>query len=161
MNTLETGAAGATQAAGIDTTKQQPSASVDFGASLAALATANDMSVVTDNTAQVTNTSTAVATVDTPTLPPNTVTLDQPITRGNQKITHVTIRRPRAGELRGVQLVNLLQMDVVALQTVLPRVTIPTLNEHELRNMDPADLVQLGTEVTGFLLPKGAQSQSA
>lgn len=109
---------------------------------------------------QATSTSTAVATVEAPEYPPNTVALDQPITRGNQTITHVTVRRPRAGELRGVQLVSLLQMDVAALQTVLPRITIPTLNEHEVRNMDPADLVQLGTEVTGFLLPKAATSHS-
>jgi hypothetical protein len=94
-------------------------------------------------------------------LPPNTVTLDEPITRGTQVITHVTVRRPRAGELRGVQLVNLLQMDVGSLQTVLPRVTVPTLTGPEVQNLAPADLVQLGTEVAGFLLPKGAQSLSA
>lgn len=94
-------------------------------------------------------------------LPPNTVTLDEPITRGNQVITHITVRRPRAGELRGVQLVNLLQMDVASLQTVLPRVTVPTLTGPEVQNLAPADLVQLGTEVAGFLLPKGAASLTA
>lgn len=94
-------------------------------------------------------------------LPPNTVTLDEPITRGTQVITHITVRRPRAGELRGVQLVNLLQMDVGSLQTVLPRVTVPTLTGPEVQNLAPADLVQLGTEVAGFLLPKGANSLSA
>jgi hypothetical protein len=95
------------------------------------------------------------------TLPPNTVTLDEPIQRGTQVITHVTVRRPRAGELRGVQLVNLLQMDVASLQTVLPRITVPSLTVPEVQNLAPADLVQLGTEVAGFLLPKGAASQSA
>lgn len=95
------------------------------------------------------------------TMPPNTVTLDEPITRGAQTITHVTVRRPRAGELRGVQLVNLLQMDVGSLQTVLPRVTVPTLTTVEVGNLAPADLVQLGTEVAGFLLPKAAASQTA
>lgn len=94
-------------------------------------------------------------------LPANTVTLDEPITRGAQIITHVTVRRPRAGELRGVQLVNLLQMDVGSLQTVLPRVTVPTLTTVEVGNLAPADLVQLGTEVAGFLLPKAATSQTA
>lgn len=94
-------------------------------------------------------------------LPPNTVTLDEPITRGTQVITHITVRRPRAGELRGVQLVNLLQMDVGSLQTVLPRVTVPTLTGPEVQNLAPADLVQLGTEVASFLLPKGAQSLNA
>lgn len=95
------------------------------------------------------------------TLPPNTVTLDEPITRGTQLIKHITVRRPRAGELRGVQLVNLLQMDVGSLQTVLPRVTVPTLTAADVGNLAPADLVQLGTEVAAFLLPKGSASQTA
>lgn len=103
---------------------------------------------------------TADATAATPsaeTHPPHTVTLDAPLQRGSQTITHVTVRRPMSGELRGVQLVNLLQMDVASLHLVLPRITVPALTKVEVEQLDPADLVQLGTEVAGFLLPKTAQ----
>lgn len=83
-----------------------------------------------------------------------TVTLDVPIKRGSQTVTQVQVRLPKSGELRGVSLVALLQMDVGALQTVLPRITTPMLTKADVDNLDPADLVQLGTEVSNFLLPK-------
>lgn len=85
---------------------------------------------------------------------PNTVTLDTPIKRGNGFITEVTLRKPNAGELRGVSLAELLQMKVDALQTVLPRITNPILHKQDMATLDPADLVNMGTVVVGFLLTK-------
>ena len=85
---------------------------------------------------------------------PNTVTLDTPIKRGNSEITEVTLRKPSAGELRGVSLAELLQMKVDALQTVLPRITNPILHKQDMATLDPADLVNMGTVVVGFLLTK-------
>lgn len=90
----------------------------------------------------------------------NTVTLDTPIRRGDTTIGTVALRRPKSGELRGVALTDLLQLDVVALQTVLPRITMPTLMKQDVLDLDPADLVQLGTKVAGFLLPKAALAAS-
>lgn len=85
------------------------------------------------------------------------ITLESPIQRGEQTITTVTVRKPNTGALRGVSLTNLLQLEVAAITTVLPRVTDPTLTQQDINNLDPADLVQLGSEVAGFLLPKGAK----
>ncbi len=86
-----------------------------------------------------------------------TITLDTPIKRGETEITSVEIRKPGAGELRGVNLVDLAQMDVSALIKVLPRITNPTLNEADVARMDIADLTQIGMAVTGFLVPKSAK----
>lgn len=86
--------------------------------------------------------------------PPHTITLDTPIQRGSQIVSQVTLRRPLAGELRGLSLASLLQLDVSNLQMLLPRITSPMLTRAEIDQLDPADLVQLGTEVTGFLLTR-------
>lgn len=83
-----------------------------------------------------------------------TVELDHPVTRGKERISQVTIIKPKSGSLRGVSLHDLLQMDVQALTKVLPRISQPTLTEAELRDLDPADLLQLGTAVGEFFLPK-------
>lgn len=88
-----------------------------------------------------------------------TVTLDTPITRGEQTITDVTLRKPQAGELRGVSLTALLQMDVDALTAVVPRISAPALTQADVRAMDPADLVQIGGAVAGFLLQKGLKPE--
>lgn len=94
-----------------------------------------------------------------PTKNPNeaTVTLDTPIVRGSQTITEILLRKPNSGALRGVSLVELLQMDVLSLRKVLPRITTPSLTDHELGNMDPADLFACGKEVSAFLLQKSAR----
>lgn len=85
------------------------------------------------------------------------VTLETPIKRGDQEIAAILVRKPQGGELRGVSLVNLLNMDYGALEIVLPRITSPALTKQEVIAMDPADLVQLATEVSGFLLTRQAK----
>ena len=92
------------------------------------------------------------------------IPLDTPIKRGEQNITEITLRKPAAGELRGTSLSALLQMDVDALTAVVPRISAPTLTQADVRAMDPADLVQIGGALAGFLLQRGLKpdaSQSA
>ena len=86
--------------------------------------------------------------------PERSITLDNPLPRGDAFITSVTLRRPNSGELRGVNLMDLGQMNVLALQTVLPRISTPTLTAQDVAKLDPADLVELGAEVASFLLKK-------
>ncbi|NQZ32535.1 MAG: phage tail assembly protein [Oceanospirillaceae bacterium] len=86
-----------------------------------------------------------------------TVTLDEPIIRGSHSIDEIQIRTPKAGELRGLSLSNLLQLDVDTLKVLLPRITAPAITELEVDNLAPADLVQLSTKVISFLVPAEKQ----
>ncbi|KVP62178.1 phage tail assembly protein [Burkholderia ubonensis] len=85
------------------------------------------------------------------------ISLDTPIKRGEQEIASVTLTKPLAGALRGVALTDLLQLDVIALSKVLPRISSPTLTDQDVLRMDPADLLQLGTEVASFLVPNSSK----
>lgn len=91
-------------------------------------------------------------------------TLDEAITiNGEEKIaagTTVLVRKPGSGELRGLALQNLLQLDVASLQTLAPRITSPVLLKPFVDAMAPSDLLQFGTEVIDFLLPKAAKPAS-
>lgn len=89
------------------------------------------------------------------------VTLDTPITRGEQVISSVTLRKPKAGELRGIALADLIRMDVGALQAVLPRVTSPALTTADVAGLEPHDLMQLGTEVMGFFMTRAERETLA
>lgn len=91
---------------------------------------------------------------DTAATAPNTITLETPITRGEQTITSIALRKPAAGELRGVALADLLRLDVAALITVLPRITSPTLTPQDVQQLDLVDLTALGTELLGFFMSK-------
>ena len=82
------------------------------------------------------------------------IELDEPIKRGDGFITSLTVRKPKAGALRGISLIELGNLNVSALQIVLPRITEPTLTAHDVANMDPADLLAVGVEVASFLASK-------
>lgn len=83
--------------------------------------------------------------------------LDKPIKRGDTEIKALQLRKPDSGELRGLTMVDLGQLDVIALHKVLPRITIPSITEPEARKLDPADLLELGAEIGNFLLKKGSR----
>jgi len=87
-----------------------------------------------------------------------TVTLDAPIVRGETSIEELKLRKPRSGELRGLSLVDLGQLKVDSLTKLLPRISMPTLTEAEVSNMEPADLLACGAEIGSFLLQKSQRA---
>ena len=87
-----------------------------------------------------------------------TINLDQPIDHGGQAFVTVDLRKPTAGELRGLSLADLLRMEVAALETVIPRISSPVLTKQDVGKMDPADLMQCGVAVADFLLQKSQKA---
>jgi hypothetical protein len=90
----------------------------------------------------------------------NVVVLDEPLVRGNTTITEVELRKPMTGELRGISLSELINLDVNALRKVLPRITSPALTDAEIGRLDPADLLDIGGKVATFLLKKSVKEQA-
>lgn len=88
-----------------------------------------------------------------------TVQLDVPLQRGDTEITEIQLRRPKAGELRGLALADVMRMDVETLQKVLPRISQPILTGHEINQLDSADLATLAAEVSLFLASKADRSR--
>ena len=85
------------------------------------------------------------------------IPLDTPIKRGETEITELQLRKPASGELHGLSLSALLNIDAGAVITLLPRITTPSLTADEAQRLDPADLTACGLEIAGFLLPKRLQ----
>lgn len=76
--------------------------------------------------------------------------LHEPIKRGDDEITGFDIRRPKAGELRGVTVTDIIRMDVVAISTVLPRITVPPITPNEAAALDPFDFGEAAMLVSDF-----------
>ena len=93
-----------------------------------------------------------------PSVDDNSVTLDTPISRGKTTINTLNLRKPQSGELRGVQLIELLNMDVATLIKILPRITSPGITAPEAAGMDPADLLACGSKISTFLLQKSVKT---
>lgn len=103
-----------------------------------------------------THAHTAAASSEATTAPsaPNTITLDVPIKRGTSHIAEIILRKPNAGELRGLSLQRLHQADADELLKLLPRITSPSLTAPECAQLDPADLSEAGGIIISFLLKK-------
>lgn len=90
----------------------------------------------------------------TPALPTNpdieTIDLDQPILRGEMVISQVNINKPKTGALRGLSLSDIMKLDVDVIIKLIPRVSTPTIVEHEAANLELVDLMKIATAVIGF-----------
>lgn len=82
------------------------------------------------------------------------VTLSEPILRGEQKIETLNLRKPKAGELRGLSLSDVITSDITALLTLIPRISEPSLTSVDVDALDPADLVEIGGAIRGFFMTK-------
>lgn len=87
-----------------------------------------------------------------------TVTLDTPIIRGETEVSTITLRRPKAGELRGLSIADIARLEVTAMLKLLPRITTPILNEAELANLPSEDLTALSNEAGSFLLQRSVMA---
>jgi hypothetical protein len=81
-----------------------------------------------------------------------TITLKKPLKRGETEITQFEMREPTAGELRGIRLTDLLNGDVEAVITVLPRITSPILQQHELAGLGAKDLGEISGQLMDFFV---------
>jgi len=88
-----------------------------------------------------------------------TVTLQSPIARGDDSITSIRLRKPKAGELRGLKLENILTSEVTTILSLLPRISEPPLLAHDCEELDPADLAEIGGVIVGFFLTAGQKAQ--
>ncbi|HFV1286025.1 TPA: phage tail protein, partial [Escherichia coli] len=90
------------------------------------------------------------------------VTLKTPLVLGNKKITYVEITPAvqQAGSLRGLSLLDVLNMKTDAMFELLPRVTSPRLDEVLLKRMGSADFIQLCGVAVNFLAGQDSGGKS-
>lgn len=80
------------------------------------------------------------------------VKLANPIQRKGGAITEVTLRKPKAGHLRGLKVEDLFGTDVNALMALLPRITEPPLIVGEIEDLETDDLLEIAGTVKGFFM---------
>ncbi|WP_373020741.1 phage tail assembly protein [Thiomicrorhabdus sp.] len=78
------------------------------------------------------------------------VTLSTPVKSGDEEINTVELRKPKAGELRGLQLAMVLQLDVDSVNTLLPRIS--NLSDRDIHNLEMEDYTAVSTELLGFFV---------
>ena len=87
-----------------------------------------------------------------------TVQLETPLQRGEHCIDTLTLRKPKAGELRGLNLADITRCDVNAIHALLPRISSPTLTTAEIAELDIVDLSEIAFKIMEFFLSKTART---
>lgn len=83
-----------------------------------------------------------------------TIILDAPIINGKNIIESLTLRKPLAGDLRGVKLMNYAEMDINSMAKVLPRICEPLITEQDVYKLDLIDFLKIAEAMASFLTPK-------
>ncbi len=88
-----------------------------------------------------------------------TVTLSEPIRRGETVIADIQIRKPKSGELRGLSIQDLMTARVSAIIDILPRISMPPITQPEAEDLDPADLAACAGAIMDFFLTAGDRAK--
>lgn len=90
-----------------------------------------------------------------------TLKLQEPIIRGENIITEIVLHKPNVSAARGTSMSSIVNMNVDAIATILPRISEPKLIDTEVEKMDVADLLQAGIMIAGFFLPISEEEWTA
>lgn len=80
------------------------------------------------------------------------IPLSEPILRGELKIESITLRKPRAGELRGLSIQDLMNARVSAVLDVLPRIATPPITAAEAEQLETEDVAACAGAIIDFFL---------
>lgn len=89
------------------------------------------------------------------------ITLNVPLKTSDKPIKTFTMRKPSAGELRGVKLFDMMQGDTTAYIEVLPRVTTPALTKAQASSLDLSDILQVMEKVGEWFAGKSESTPAA
>lgn len=80
------------------------------------------------------------------------IPLAEPILRGSEKIESIQLRKPKAGELRGLSVQELMNARASAVLDVLPRISVPVITQAEADNLEAEDLSACAGAIIDFFL---------
>lgn len=83
-----------------------------------------------------------------------TVPLETPLKRDAGELTQLRFRKPVSGDLRGMSIAKLGQLDYDEQRKLLPRISLDGLIAAEVDQLDVADQLEISGALTDFLVPK-------
>ena len=84
--------------------------------------------------------------------PVTTLVLQNPIQREGGPISLLTLRKPKAGELRGLNIQSLMVGDVTSVLALLPRIASPIITAHEASQLEAEDIAEAAGIIMLFFM---------
>lgn len=90
-----------------------------------------------------------------------TVQLNVPIQRKGGDITSLTLRKPKAGDLRDLKLRELLESDTGSMMKLLPRISDPSIIAQEAEALEVDDFIEISGAVHSFFMTRQERAMVA
>ena len=84
-----------------------------------------------------------------------TVPLSAPLAFGKTEISEISLRTPTAGDLRGIKLQDIVDLDVNTILTVTKRLSVTEFAPATLNGLAMPDLASLAGAIADFFNPAG------
>lgn len=84
------------------------------------------------------------------------IVLSFPLVNGDTTIKKVELRKPKAGELRGLQLALVMQLDVDTVNTLVPRIS--SLSGRDMQNLEMEDYTAISFGLLDFFVNTAADT---
>ncbi len=72
---------------------------------------------------------------------------------------HLALRKPMPGDLRGLKLLDVIQMDTSAVSALVPRIAMNGFTAQHFYQLEPGDLLEVMTEVATFFTKESSSNQ--
>ncbi|HDX1153334.1 phage tail assembly protein [Pasteurella multocida] len=89
------------------------------------------------------------------------IALSVAIQRGDQEIKEVQVLKPTVPALKGLKMFDVLQVDVNAMEILLPRITVPKLHKADFAQMAVEDFTELATAAVSFLGKNSTEAEES
>lgn len=83
-----------------------------------------------------------------------TVPLETPLERAGGQLTELRFRKPVSGDLRGLSIAKLGELQYDEQRKLLARISLDGLIAEEVDKLDVADQIEISGALTDFLVPK-------
>jgi len=79
-----------------------------------------------------------------------TVELSQDYLIGGEAVAKITLRKAKGGELRGLKMTEIFQMDYTSMAKLISRISTPYISEEQFDGLELCDVQALSTAALGF-----------
>jgi hypothetical protein len=89
---------------------------------------------------------------------PEIIDLAVPIQRGKTQISSFALRKPKGRVLYGFSLPDIIDLKIATIYKLVPLISDPPLLQHEVENLEPCDLHEIGGTIKSFFMLKSERA---
>jgi hypothetical protein len=88
------------------------------------------------------------------------INFEEGFKRGEDNVLELKLRRPMAGDLRGLSAIDVIRQEYAAVEKLAPRITLPPMTAQDVASLSPADFMELGSGIADFFMSRQSREKA-